>query len=115
AIPRRDIEGSRREVRQDTRAGANSLESPARYRALTKSQSETSSEGKYVRVRFRDQHRRYDVNQCPKQALFIARFHPLRLTLERNMTGLLTEEEIGELTPSELVEHRTPIPTQIVS
>jgi uncharacterized protein len=31
------------------------------------------------------------------------------------MTGFLSDEEIARLTPSELVEHRTPIPTQIVS
>jgi uncharacterized protein len=31
------------------------------------------------------------------------------------MTGFLTEEEIARLTPSELAQHRTPIPTQIVS
>jgi uncharacterized protein len=31
------------------------------------------------------------------------------------MTGFLTEEEIAELTPSELVAHRTPIPTQVVA
>jgi len=31
------------------------------------------------------------------------------------MTGFLTEEEIARLTPSELVQHRTPIPTQVVA
>ena len=31
------------------------------------------------------------------------------------MSGLLTEEEIAELMPSELVQHATPIPTQIVA
>jgi uncharacterized protein len=31
------------------------------------------------------------------------------------MTGFLSDEEMARLTPSELVEHRTPIPTQIVS
>jgi uncharacterized protein len=31
------------------------------------------------------------------------------------MTGFLSEEEIGQLTPSELIDQRTPIPTQIVS
>ena len=31
------------------------------------------------------------------------------------MTGLLSEEEIAELIPSELCPHHTPIPTQIVS
>jgi uncharacterized protein len=31
------------------------------------------------------------------------------------MTGFLTNEEIAELTPSEMAAHRTPLPTQIVS
>jgi uncharacterized protein len=31
------------------------------------------------------------------------------------MTGFLTEEELAQLTPSELVAHPTPIPTQVVS
>ncbi|WP_426955165.1 amidohydrolase family protein [Muricoccus radiodurans] len=31
------------------------------------------------------------------------------------MTGLLTEEEIARLTPSEMLPHRTPIPTQVVA
>jgi uncharacterized protein len=31
------------------------------------------------------------------------------------MTGFLSDEEIAHLTPSELVDHRTPIPTQVVS
>jgi hypothetical protein len=31
------------------------------------------------------------------------------------MSGQLTEEELAALMPSELVQHRTPIPTQIVS
>lgn len=31
------------------------------------------------------------------------------------MSGLLTDEEIAELMPSELVQHATPIPTQIVA
>jgi hypothetical protein len=31
------------------------------------------------------------------------------------MTGLLSEDELAQLTPSELVDRRTPIPTQIVS
>jgi predicted TIM-barrel fold metal-dependent hydrolase len=31
------------------------------------------------------------------------------------MTGFLTDEEIARLTPSEMTEHRTPIPTQVVS
>jgi uncharacterized protein len=31
------------------------------------------------------------------------------------MTGFLSEEEIAQLTPSELLDQRTPIPTQIVS
>src|SRR5262245_65685695 len=31
------------------------------------------------------------------------------------MSGLLTEKEIAELMPSELVSHTTPIPTQIVA
>jgi predicted secreted protein len=31
------------------------------------------------------------------------------------MTGFLTDEELAQLTPSELVAHPTPIPTQVVS
>jgi uncharacterized protein len=31
------------------------------------------------------------------------------------MTGFLTEEELSQLTPSEMVAHPTPIPTQVVS
>ena len=31
------------------------------------------------------------------------------------MSGVLTDEELAELVPSELVKHHTPIPTQIVS
>jgi predicted TIM-barrel fold metal-dependent hydrolase len=31
------------------------------------------------------------------------------------MTGFLNDEELAQLTPSELVAHRTPIPTQVVS
>jgi uncharacterized protein len=31
------------------------------------------------------------------------------------MTGFLTDEELAQLTPSELVGHRTPVPTQVVS
>ena len=31
------------------------------------------------------------------------------------MTGFLTNEELAELTPSEMAAHRTPLPTQIVS
>jgi len=31
------------------------------------------------------------------------------------MSGLLTEDEIAELMPSELVQHATPLPTQIVA
>ena len=31
------------------------------------------------------------------------------------MSSQLTEEELAQLMPSELVQHRTPIPTQIVS
>jgi uncharacterized protein len=31
------------------------------------------------------------------------------------MTGFLTDEELAQLTPSELVGHRTPIPMQVVS
>jgi len=31
------------------------------------------------------------------------------------MSSQLTEEELAGLMPSELVQHRTPIPTQIVS
>jgi hypothetical protein len=33
----------------------------------------------------------------------------------QRMTGFLNEDEIAALTPSELVRHRTPIPTQIVA
>jgi hypothetical protein len=31
------------------------------------------------------------------------------------MTGFLTDEELSQLTPSELAPHRTPMPTQVVS
>ena len=31
------------------------------------------------------------------------------------MSGILTDEEIARLVPSELLRHETPIPTQIVS
>jgi uncharacterized protein len=31
------------------------------------------------------------------------------------MSGILTDEEIAELVPSEFLRHRTPIPTQVVS
>jgi hypothetical protein len=31
------------------------------------------------------------------------------------MTGFLTEEELAQLTPSELATYPTPIPTQVVS
>jgi hypothetical protein len=31
------------------------------------------------------------------------------------MSGFLSDKEIARLTPAELVRHRTPIPTQIVS
>ena len=31
------------------------------------------------------------------------------------MSGFLTEDEVAALTPSELLPHATPIPTQIVS
>jgi uncharacterized protein len=31
------------------------------------------------------------------------------------MSGLLSDQEIAELVPSEFVQHHTPIPTQIVA
>ena len=31
------------------------------------------------------------------------------------MTGFLSDSELAELTPAELLPHQTPIPTQVVS
>jgi uncharacterized protein len=31
------------------------------------------------------------------------------------MSRLLNDQELSELTPAELLEHRTPIPTQVVA
>src|ERR1700679_3690062 len=49
--------------------------------------------------------------------IFAAADEPRRLLRKRSvqMSRLLNDQELSELTPAELLEHRTPIPTQVVA